>query len=299
MKSKQTKSSLLLVLTALIWGMAFAAQSAGMDYVGPFTFNAIRLLIGAVAVLPCVTWQRAAVDKTMIKTAVIGGICCGIALAFSSLMQQIGIMYTTVGKAGFITSLYIVIVPILGMAAGKRVPSAVWISVIIALAGMYLLCLSEGISINKGDLYMIISAVGFSFHILIIDYFSPKTSGVMISCIQFLIAGIISGILMFLWEKPDMASILNAKVSILYAGIMSCGVAYTLQIVAQKDMNPAVASLILSLESVFALLAGWLLLKEVLSSRELLGCLLVFLAIILAQLPAKKSLINSASDRHP
>lgn len=295
MRNKQAKSSVLLLLTALIWGAAFVAQSVGMDHVGPFTFNAVRFLIGGIAVIPCVFLQQKN-DSMNIKAAVAGGLCCGVVLCFSSLMQQVGIVYTTVGKAGFITSLYIVIVPLLGRVAGRKVPLSIWISVLIALLGMYLLCISEGISINKGDLLMAVSAVGFSFHILIIDYFSPKASGVVLSCVQFFVAGVVSAILMMFFEKPLVSSIWNAKTPLLYAGVMSCGVAYTLQIIAQKDFNPAVASLILSLESVFSLLAGWVLLKEVLSPRELGGCALVFLAIIMAQFPQKRTATDSTLD---
>jgi drug/metabolite transporter (DMT)-like permease len=221
------------------------------------------------------------------KNTVLGGICCGFFLAVASSFQQFGIMHTTVGKAGFITALYIVIVPILGIFLKKKVQPVVWVSSIIAIIGFYMLSISGQVSINKGDILVLVCAVLFSLHILVIDYFSPKGDSVTISCIQFLTSGVLCGIGMFLFENPQISQILAAYVPILYAGVMSCGVAYTLQIVGQKNMDPAVASLILSLESVFSALAGWLILKQKLSPKELVGCALVFAAVLLAQLPQK------------
>jgi drug/metabolite transporter (DMT)-like permease len=222
------------------------------------------------------------------KTVLIGGVCCGIALFLASNLQQVGIQYTSVGKAGFITAMYIVLVPVLGIFLGKRAGLKVWISVALAVAGLYLLCITEGFSIGKGDILVLLCAFGFSAHILVIDYFSPKADGVRLSCIQFLVCGILSGICMFVTEKPDLSAILQAWMPILYAGVMSCGVAYTLQIIGQKDMDPTIASLILSLESVVSVLSGWALLGQKLSARELFGCVLMFAAIILAQLPGKE-----------
>lgn len=223
------------------------------------------------------------------KTEWLGGICCGIALFAASNFQQIGITYTTVGKAGFITALYVVIVPILGLFMKKRVSFLIWICVVLSVIGLYLLCMTEGnFSLAYGDLLVLICAILFSFHILIIDYFSPKGDGVIISCIQFFVCGILSGIVMLFVENPSMENLVIAKWPILYAGVLSSGVAYTLQVVAQKGVNPTVASLILCLESVVAVLAGWLILGQDLTSRELVGCLLMFAAIVLAQLPAPK-----------
>ncbi|MDO4306483.1 MAG: DMT family transporter [Eubacteriales bacterium] len=290
------KNSLILLLTATIWGIAFVAQSVGMDYVGGFTFNMVRCIIGAVVLLPVIWFLdrnkvpsgRTQAEKAAgRKTLIIGGICCGIFLCLASNFQQFGIKYTTVGKAGFITACYIVIVPILGLFLKKKCSPFIWAAVVMALIGLYLLCIKDGFSIGKGDILVMICAVLFSFHILVIDYFSPKADGVKLSCIQFLVAGILSGIPAFLLEKPQFSSICAAWMPILYAGVMSCGVAYTLQIIGQKDMNPTVASLILSLESCISVLAGWIILGQNLSTREILGCVIMFGAIILAQLPQK------------
>lgn len=303
MKAKRLRSSLMLALTSLIWGAAFVAQSVGMDYVGPFTFNAARFIVGGLVLFPCIFFLRRVngdenrqmdeeMKKARTKTGVAGGICCGIFLCFASMLQQIGVSYTSVGKAGFITSLYIIIVPILGIFIKKKVPFNIWVSVAIAVVGMYLLCMTEGLSIGKGDFFVFLCAIGFSFHILVIDYFSPKADGVLISCIQFFTAGIISGIFTLIFEKPEWSDILRAWAPVLYAGVMSCGVGYTLQVVAQKDIEPAIASLIMSLESVFSLIAGWIILGEVLSPKEQFGCVLVFAAIILAQIPVPKWMVK-------
>lgn len=283
--------SLILILTAMIWGAAFVAQSAGMDYVGPFTFNCVRSLIGALVLVPLILVldrknppeQKAGEDK---KTLAAGGICCGLALGLASNFQQFGIQYTTVGKAGFITACYIVIVPILGLFLGKKTNPLVWISVALAVAGLYLLCMTDGGGgIGKGDLLVMICSLIFAVHILIIDHFSPMTDGVKLSCIQFLVSGLLSGAGMLLFEQPSLSSLMAAWAPVLYAGVMSCGVAYTLQIIGQKGMNPTVASLILSLESCISVLAGWILLGQRLSGREIGGCAVMFAAIILAQLP--------------
>lgn len=302
MKKEQVniKNSLLLLLTATIWGVAFVAQSVSMDYIGGFTFNAIRNIIGAITLLPVILifskkdshdHQSEEEKKASRKTLITGGICCGILLCLASNFQQFGIKYTTVGKAGFITACYIIIVPIIGLFLKKKCSPFIWIAVLLSLGGLYLLCISpdEGFSIGKGDTLVLICAVIFSFHILTVDHFSPLVDGVKMSCIQFLTCGILSGIPALLFENPNLASILQAWMPILYAGVLSCGVAYTLQIVGQKGMNPTVASLIMSLESCISVIAGWLLLSQNLSSREIFGCVLMFGAIILAQLPQKAS----------
>lgn len=290
MKKTQIRNSMLLLLTAVIWGSAFVAQSVGMDYVEPFTFTCVRSIIGGIVLIPCIYFLRkfkiSQSDKLVTKVEVIGGICCGFALFAASNFQQIGIGYTTVGKAGFITALYVVLVPILGLFLKKRVSFVVWICVALSVIGLYLLCMTEGtFTLAYGDLLVLICAVLFSVHILVIDYFSPKGDGVVISCIQFFVCGILSGIVMLFVENPSVGNILAAKWPILYAGVLSSGVAYTLQIVGQKDMNPTIASLILCLESVVSALAGWVILGEILAARELLGCVLMFVAIVLAQLP--------------
>lgn len=295
------KNITMLFLTAFIWGVAFVAQSVGMNYIGPFTFSCVRSILGGIVLIPCiwfldrlkmkeegVTEKRTMSEKEK-KTLLIGGICCGIALCVASNLQQFGVKYTTVGKAGFITALYIVLVPIFGIFLKKKVGVKVWISVAISVVGLYLLCMTEKLSISKGDFLVLLCAIVFSIHILVIDHFSPLVDGVRMSCIQFWITGILSAIPMFLFEKLSLSAIFAAAVPLLYAGVMSSGVAYTLQIVAQKDADPTVASLILSLESVFSVLAGWVVLGQVMSMREICGCVLMFAAIILAQLPERKT----------
>lgn len=292
------KYNLMLILAALIWGSAFVAQSVGMDYIGPYTFNSVRSLLGSIILLPVIRFmdkgksaeERKKEDrkKEDRKVLVKGGIFCGIILTFSTLLQQIGLVYTSAGKAGFITALYILIVPILGLFIGKKVGTKTWIGVALAVVGMYLLCITSGFSIAFGDLMVLLCAFVFSLHILAVDYFSPKVDGVKLSCIQFFVCGILSGIPMMIFEQPQMGQIMDAWLPIAYAGILSSGVAYTLQIISQKHLNPTVASLLMSLESVFAVLTGWLILHEKLTLREFLGCVLVFVAIILAQLPEKK-----------
>lgn len=295
MKKTDIKSPLLLFLAAFIWGVAFVAQSKAKDYsVEPFTFNAVRNIIGGLTLLPCIFFlgRREPKEKKIEenpKTLLIGGILCGTVLCIASNLQQIGINYTTVGKAGFITAMYIVLVPILGISLKRRAGIKVWISVFLAVAGLYLLCMTEKLSLGKGDALVLLCALVFAIHILVIDHFSPKVDGVKLSCIQFLVCGILSMIPALILEHPQVSSILTAWLPILYAGIMSCGVAYTLQIVGQKNVNPTVASLILSLESCISVLAGWMLLGQKLSLKELIGCVIMFAATILAQLPEKNT----------
>ena len=286
----------MLLLAAFIWGSAFVAQSVGMDYVEPFTFNCVRSIVGGLVLIPCIyllgkmrsSEETPEIKQTDQKTLVIGGVSCGVILCLASNAQQIGIQYTSVGKAGFITALYIVIVPILGMFLKRRCGWKVWVSVMIALVGFYLLCMVGGFSLERGDIWLLCCAVLFSFHILVIDHFSPMVDGVKMSCIQFFTCGILSGMAMLVTENPDISNILAAWGPILYAGVLSSGVAYTLQIVGQKNYNPTVATLLLSLESVFSVLTGWAVLHQKLSTRELCGCVLIFIAVILAQLPDKK-----------
>lgn len=293
---KRLRANLLLLLTAMIWGVAFVAQSVSMDYIGPFTFLCSRSLLGGVVLLPVIAVmgkgekQSAEQKPGNRKLLLIGGICCGVMLFIGSAFQQIGIQYTTAGKAGFITAMYMVLVPICGLFFGKRPSGKTWGAVVVALAGMYLLCLyGSGIeSLSRGDLLEMLCALGFTAHILVIDYFSPKVDGVKMSCIQFFTCGILAGIFMLILETPGWDSLRAAALPIAYAGILSSGVGYTLQIVAQKDTQPTVASLLMSLESVFSLIFGWILLKESMSGVELLGCGLMFAAIVWVQLPGKK-----------
>ena len=293
------RNSLILLLTAAIWGVAFVAQSVGMDYVGPFTFLFARSVIGGIVLLPVVavlhkngpsrTHETAEEKRRARKTLVLGGVCCGTALCFASIFQQIGLLYTTVGKSGFLTACYILIVPLLGLLFGRKCGRLVWCGVALAIVGLYFLCLTDGLSVNFGDLLTFICAILFSVHIMVIDHFSPLTDSVKMSCIQFFVCAVIAGAGMLLFEQPSLSAVLAAWKPVLYAGALSSGAAYTLQISGQKGMNPTVASLIMSRESVISVLAGWIILHQTLSGREILGCVLMFAAIILAQLPDKSA----------
>lgn len=311
--SSKLKNDFMLFLAALIWGASFVAQRAGMEYIGPFTFNGIRCFVGALVLIPVIlllngrrnkarledsSVLRSEGDSTVLaeddirqrrKTLLKGGISCGVVLFIASSLQQVGMVYTTAGKGGFITALYIVLVPILGLFLGRKVRPILWFCVALATVGLYLLCVKEGFSIGQGDLLVLFCAFAYALHILVIDYFSPKVDGVKMSAIQFFVCGIISVPFMAVLETIDWSNVLDCWLPILYAGIMSCGIAYTLQIIAQKNTEPTVASLILSLESMFALLAGMLLLNEKISLRESIGCIIMFAAIILAQLPSRES----------
>ncbi|WP_394684146.1 DMT family transporter, partial [Schaedlerella sp.] len=292
-----------LMLAALSWGSRVAAQMAGLAYPGPFSFNCVRSFMGSLVLLPVIWFMDRQKKETAEhdgqkteegtreqnkKVLLSGGLCCGVILTLSTSLQQIGIKYTTAGKAGFITALYILIVPLLGLILGKKVGNKTWLGVALAVAGMYLLCIKEGFSISYGDFMVLLCALVFSLHILAVDYFSPRVDGIRLSCIQFFVCGCISAVPMLVWEHPEISQIIRAWQPLAYAGVLSSGVAYTLQIVTQKHLNPTVASLLMSLESVFAVLTGWLVLNERLSLKELLGCVLVFTAIILAQLPQKQ-----------
>lgn len=289
---KNFKGSIMLLITSIIWGTAFVAQSEGMNYVEPFTYNAMRTLLGGVVLIPVMILfrfhdKRNGKEKSScsLKNTVIGGICCGVALFIASSFQQAGIAQTTAGKAGFVTALYIVIVPMIGIFLHKKMPLRMWLFIAIALAGFWLLCIKQDIGISSGDLLVFFGAIAFAVHITVIDYFNQKnTDGVLMSCIQFFTAGLLMLICMFIFEKPTIPNIMGAGGTILYAGILSCGVAYTLQILGQKHTNPTLATMLMSLESVFAALSGWLILGEKLSIKEFIGCVLIFAAVLLAQL---------------
>lgn len=290
--------SLLLLLTAFIWGMAFVSQSKGMEYMGPLTFNGVRSLIGAFVLALFILARRLAAGNRAAKIdwplTVKAGICCGLALTAASTLQQFGIQYTTVGKAGFITTLYIIFVPIAGIFLKKKVSGIVWIGAAMAAAGMYLLCMTESLALGKGDILVFLCAVVFAGHILIVDHFSPKTDGVIVSCIQFAVCGVLCTAGAFIWESPAWGPLQSGAGALAYSGILSCGVAYTLQIVGQRGVNPTVAALLLSLESVFATVSGWIAFKigflqtdQSMTGRQLAGCILVFAAVVLVQLPGK------------
>ncbi|MBD5518442.1 MAG: DMT family transporter [Lachnospiraceae bacterium] len=299
----EVRNSLLLLLTALIWGVAFVAQRQGGAEAGPYTFNCIRSLLGAVVLLPVLSFldrhgnekkPRTAEDKRLLIT---GGVLCGIVLFVSSTVQQLGLYYgTTAGKAGFLTACYILLVPILGIFLGRKCGWNVWVSVVVALVGLYFLCLTSGFSFQFSDALVLLCAVCFSVHIMVVDHFSPLVDGVRMACIQFLTCGLLGVIPMLavdMWQA-GLAGWLQSLggvsvwIAILYAGVMSCGVAYTLQIVGQNGLNPTVASLLMSLESVFSALAGALILQERMSRREVLGSVLVFAAVLFAQIDFSK-----------
>lgn len=305
MKRKQIRNSILLVITALIWGIAFVAQSEGGDAVGPFTFNGIRSFVGSAVLLPVIALldklkltsrkPKTKEDRRLLWT---GGICCGVVLFLASSFQQMGIyMGTAAGKAGFLTACYILLVPVLGIFLKKKCGFKVWIGIGLTLVGLYLLCMSGSMQFQLSDLLLLICALLFAVQILAVDHFSPLVDGVRMSCIQFLVCGLLSVIPMLCTETFGVGgaaawlanlSTSAAWIAILYAGVFSCGVGYTLQIVGQDGLNPTVASLIMSLESVFSVIAGWLILDQRLGLRELWGCVLIFAAIILAQLPDRK-----------
>lgn len=303
MNLKTIRSSLLLLLTAIIWGVAFVSQSEGMQHMGAFTFSAARSILGCVVLLPIIAVTRARAKKNggenrklPLKPTLIGGLCCGLALTAASLLQQFGVSMTTVGKSGFITAMYIIFTPILGLFIGRKVSGMVWVSAAVGTAGLYLLCMNgEEFSVSTGDLLVLFCAVMFAVHILVIDHFSPQTDGVVLSCIQFFVCFVISLVCALVFEQPNFEQIKDGAVSVLYAGIMSSGVAYTLQIVGQKGLDPTVAALILSLESVVATIAGYIAYlvgfltnDQTMTARQIAGCAVVFAAVILVQLPWEK-----------
>ena len=296
--SKKMQSNILLLLTAIIWGSAFVAQKSGMDYVEPFTFNGIRTFIGGLVLIPVIFFMEkknppeeiSREEKTKKnKELLIGGICCGLALFAASSLQQFGVSYTTAGKAGFITTLYVVFVPIISVLLRKKVRPIMWLCVAMGAVGLYLLCMTDAsFRLTFGDTLVLLCAVAFAVHILTVDHFSPKMDGIKLSCIQFLTVGIVSMVCMFIFEHPDLHAVRDCAVPLLYAGVLSCGLGFTFQVVAQKHAEPTVASLLMSLESVFAVVFGALLLHETMSMRELSGCLIIFIAVIISQLPEKK-----------
>ena len=294
--SKRMKANILLLITAMIWGSSFVSQVSGMDYVRPITFQGIRLMCAVAVLIPVVLVMNrgkgplfAPEKKAENKATLIGGVCCGCALFVACILQQIGCAYTTAGKAGFITTLYVAVVPILSVILRKRVRPIMWLCVVLGVIGLYLLAMPNGFeAINPGDIWIMLCAVGFAVHILVCDHFVDKLDGVKLSCVQFITAGILACIAMFIFEEPNMHDILQCAIPILYAGCLSGGVGYTFQIVAQRDAEPTVASLLMSLESVFAAIFGALLLHEVMSTRELIGCCVIFAAVIVSNLPERK-----------
>ena len=288
----QFKGIISLLFATVIWGSAFIAQSVGMDHIGPFTFQAIRCGLAVVFLIPvsCLfekekqNFTKKWMEPRLWKT----GAVCGIALFVAAGLQQVGLVYTSAGKAGFITAMYIVLVPILGLFLKQKPPLSAWVSVAIAVAGLYLLSCVGVSEINIGDILLLGCAMGFAVQITLVDRMAGALDGIRLNCVQSLICSLLSAVFMFATEQPQWENIRICWLPLGYAGILSMGVAYTLQIVGQKDLNPTAASLLMSLESVFAALFGWLLLHERMASYELAGCCLVFIGVIISQIPTKK-----------
>jgi drug/metabolite transporter (DMT)-like permease len=291
MKTQTVKSDMLLLLAATIWGFAFVAQRAGMAYVGPFTFNGIRFALGCLSLIPLVplnSTQEAKIDtflpKVGNKIVVFGGFLAGFAIFMGASFQQIGLVYTTAGKAGFITGLYIVIVPILGLFWRQIPRPGTWLGAILATVGLYFLSVTEGLTISFGDLLELVGAFFWAGHVLLIGWLSPRTNSFQLSFIQYAACSLLSLIMAVIFEIITTNELLQAAIPILYCGLLSVGVAYTLQVVAQRDAHPAHAAILLSLEAVFAALGGWLILGESLSLRGLAGCALMLCGMVISQL---------------
>lgn len=306
MKNKKVLGNGLLLLTAVIWGTAFVAQRAGMEKIEPLTFNAARMALAAVAVglVALFGWlkeKKTAVKRTAQeqkkynKNTVIGGVLCGCFLSAASIFQQIGLVYTTAGKAGFITALYILLVPIIGFIFFKRKNTwLVWVAVLLGTVGMFLLCVTEEFRLSQGDMLVCVCALFFSCHIITCDHFVKGGDPVRMSAVQFATATVISTAAAFIAEKPDMEKIMPALIPILYCGLVSGGIGYTLQIVGQKYTDPTVASLLMSMEAVFAVIAGVIILQERMSVKEIFGCVIMLAAIILVQIPQPKKKTGKA-----
>ncbi len=290
------RNSLLLVITAAVWGVAFVAQDVGMDYITPFTFNGVRCLIGAAVLVPVIFIRDRAKGEGAFpwrsKALWIGGILCGASLCLASNLQQYGISLSdaSVGKAGFITTFYIVLVPIAGIFIKKRCPVSVWIAALIAAGGLYLLCVPQGagFAIEFPDILVFLCALCFTVQILFVDSYSPRVDGLKLACIQFFVCGVISAVLALIFDDISLSRILAAYIPILYAGVFSCGVGYTLQIIAQKGLNPTLASIIMSLESSISVIAAWAIQGKAMNARQIAGCAVMFCAIIIAQIPSKE-----------
>ncbi len=300
MKNQHLKGNLLLLLAALVWGISFIFQSKGVELISPMALNGTRSILGGIVLLPVIFFVDRSKKKNSSpvlgfnKTLITGGVLCGIFLCLATTLQTEGMVYTSPGKSGFITALYMVIIPIINLFFGKKPRPVIILSVVIATIGLYLMCIGDTFTINKGDILILLCAFVFSGHILLIDHFSPKVDGVKLSCLQFFVCGIINLVLMFIFEQPKLQPMIDCWVSIAYLGIMSCGVAYTLQIVGQKYTDPTSASILMSLESVFATLStvilvacGWSLTGGAMTAKEIVGCVLMFIAILLVQMPEK------------
>ena len=306
MTKTQLKANILLLLTAAIWGLAFVAQKVGAEHVGAFTYNGIRFALGSISLIPLILFLNKKKgenektknnDRDSLKLTVKAGIIAGCALFIATSLQQMGVMGTTAGKAGFITGLYMVIVPILGLFLKQKVNKSTWLGIVIAIIGLYLLSINEDFSISNGDLLVLIGSVGWAVHILLIDNFTKKIDPLKLSSVQFATCSILSLVMAIIFEDINMVGISGAMVSILYGGLLSVGVAYTLQVVAQKNAKPSHAAILLSMESVFGALGGAMFLGERIGARGLVGCILIFIAIIISQLkPSEKGSKDMAEN---
>ncbi len=287
LNAKTFKAEILLLLTAIIWGFAFAAQRVGMDHVGPFTYNGVRFLLGALSLLPLL-WisrrSRPLIPAGNGRRTLVGSLLVGLILFAGASLQQVGIVHTTAGKAGFITGLYVVVVPLLGLLWGQRTPWGTWAGAALAVAGLYLLTMNEQLTLTRGDGLVLIGAFFWAGHVLAIGWLSGRhIEPVLLACLQFIICGVLSLAIAIASEPITLEGLQGGALPILYGGLLSVGVAYTLQVVAQRDAPPAHAAIILSLETVFAALGGWLLLNETLAGRGLIGCGLMFTGMLLSQ----------------
>jgi len=286
------KSEILLLLTAIIWGFAFVAQRAGMEFIGPFAFNGIRFALGSLSLIPLIIYQRNrnhsfALPKSK-NLALIGGLLGGIVIYLAASLQQLGIVYTTAGSAGFITSLYVIFVPVLGLFRKHKINLSTWVGVIMALAGLYFLSVTKQLTLEQGDGLVFLGAIFWAVHVLIIAEYAPRTNVISLSAIQFGVCAILSFLTALYYETISWYQVQSAAIPILYGGIASVGIAYTLQVVAQKHAPPTHAAIILSLESLFAAIGGWLLLSETMTNRKILGAVLMLAGVILSQLKKQK-----------
>lgn len=291
-KQNKFTANLALFMTALIWGLSFVAQRAGMEYIGPFTFNMTRSILGGLSLIPVILWVKITVhDHHSVRVKhkrhinlLRAGIACGLALFLAMSIQQYCMQFVGAGKAGFITALYIIFVPILSILSGDKLNKQILISVILALIGLYLLCFKSGQGYSIYDFLLLISALLYAVHIMVVNYYSGIVNPIKASCLQFFVVSILSFVMVIFFETPNLTSIISCKVPLFYAGVLTCGVAYTLQIYGQKYTIPVVASLILCLESVFAVIGGIFILGEVLSLKELLGCIFMISGVIISNI---------------
>lgn len=292
---KHTRSVIFLWLTGAIWGFAFVAQKEGMSYIGPFTYNGIRFLLGSLSLVPLLYFQRCKSPKPGYSkgSAWKGGLKAGIVLFIAASLQQAGMIWTTAGKAGFITGLYIVLVPIIGIVIGQHIRKMVWMGMLLAISGLFLLTIKGNVVISKGDLLVLISALFWAMHVQLISHLVAKLPPIVLSAIQFLVCGILSLITAGIWENISTSMILDAAIPILYGGIMSVGIAYTLQVVAQQHVSPTFAGLVLSFETVFAVIGGRIFLNETLTLKAVFGCLLMLGGMLLVQKVMQNQTVQS------